>query len=476
MSFHLTPSGIEGLDELLGGGLPRGGLIVLAGNPGTGKTIFSAQFLYRGAIDHGERGVYVSFAEDKQQFYHNMKGFGFNFERLEEEGLFSFLDMLTVKEEGVSTALELIIGRVAELGAKRLVIDSFSAMAQAFREPHEARIVLHTILSKIARSMGCTTLLVVEVPHGSSRIGLGVEEFVADGIVVLKRRLLEDRPLRELEVLKLRGAPTPELQAVFTLRGGFKVFSLFKPKPVEAPRRFRPRLDPEGYFSTGSRDLDEVLGGGYPRGSLVLLEIDGRISIPQYHLIAVPTAWNFVAQGRAVVVIPSAGVDHTIIGRRALEGGFTADEVNNLLRVFVRHYTDLRPEPYIVAFKGEDAMEDFEKYVSVVIELRRKTRQPLLHVTGVDTLIDAYGERETLWLMRTALAISRTTNDLTIALLKPGYPRAAEVLGATADVHLKITREHGTVFVYGVKPKTNLYALEMDTSEGYPMPKLTPII
>jgi len=183
---------------------------------------------------------------------------------LEGEGLFSFLDMLTVKEAGISAALELIVGRVAELGAERLVIDSFSAMAQAFREPHEARIVLHTILGKLVRSIGCTTLLIVEVPHGAPKIGLGIEEFVADGIIVLKRGLFDGRPLRELEILKMRGVPTPEAQAVFTLKGGFKVFPPFKPKAVEVPRRFKPRPDPEGHFSTGSLDLDELLGGGYP--------------------------------------------------------------------------------------------------------------------------------------------------------------------------------------------------------------------
>jgi circadian clock protein KaiC len=112
----IAPSGIDGLDELIGGGFPRSGLIVLAGNPGTGKTIFSAQFLYRGAVEHGERGVYVSFAEDKNQFYRNMGALGLDLEKLEKEGLFSFLDMLTVREAGISPTLELIIGKVAELG------------------------------------------------------------------------------------------------------------------------------------------------------------------------------------------------------------------------------------------------------------------------------------------------------------------------------------------------------------------------
>jgi hypothetical protein len=349
-------------------------------------------------------------------------------------------------------------------------------MAQAFERPHDARVVLHTILSRVVRSMGCTTILIVEMPHGESRIGLGIEEFVADGIIVLKRRLLERRPFRELEILKMRGSPTPEVQAVFTLKDGFKVFTPFKPKPVERPGRFKPRPDTEDVFSSGSSDLDEMLGGGYPRGSLALMEVDGRVSIPQYHLVTIPTAWNFVAQGRAVVIVPSMGVDHTIVRRRAFEGGFTADEVNSLLRIFVRQYPELKLEPYIVTFKGEGASEDFEKYAGVAAELRRRTRKPLLHIIGVDTLVDTYGEKEALWLIRTGLTISRAMGDLFIALLKPGYPRVAEVLGATADVHLKVTREHGVVLIYGVKPRTNLHVLEMDVSEGYSMPKLMPII
>jgi KaiC/GvpD/RAD55 family RecA-like ATPase len=476
MASYLVPTGIDGLDELLGGGFPRGGLIVLAGNPGTGKTTFSAQFLYRGCVNCGERGIYVSFAEDKEQFYRNMRALGLDFERLEREGSFSFLDMLTVREAGISSILELIIGKVAETGAKRLVIDSFSAMAQAFERPHDARIVLHAILGKIARSMGCTTLLVVEVPHGESRMGLGIEEFVADGIIVLKRRLLEDRPLRELEVLKMRGSPTLEVQAVFTLRGGFKVFTPFKPKLVERPSRFRPRPDAEDYFSSGSPDVDEMLGGGYPRGSLTLIEIDGRVLSSQYQLITNPTLWNFVVQERGAIVIPTAGVDHTVVKRCVLAGGCTVDELNNLVRAFARQYPELKLEPYIVIFKGEGASEDFEKYAGVAAELRRRTRKPLLHIIGVDTLIDTYGEKEALWLIRTGLTISRAMGDLFIALLKPGYPRVAEVLGATADVHLKVTREHGVVLIYGVKPRTNLYVVEMDVSEGYPMPRLTPVI
>jgi len=473
---HLVPTGIDGLDELVGGGFPRGGLIVLAGNPGTGKTTFSAQFLYRGCVNRGECGIYVSFAEDREQFYRNTRALGLDFEKLEREGHFSFLDMLTVREAGISSILELVIGKVAELGAKRLVIDSFSAMAQAFKEPHDARIVLHTILSRVSRSMGCTTLLIVEVPHGKSKIGLGIEEFVADGIIVLRRRLLEERPLRELEVLKMRGSPTPEIRALFTLKGGLRVFQPFKPKPVERPSRFKPRLDAEDYFSSGSPDVDEMLGGGYPRGSTVLIEVDGRITTLQHHLICMTTARNFMAQGRGVIKVLLTGLDTKLLKTWITMGGLTVDELNNLVRVCIKYRPDLKPEPYIVALKGESILEDYERYVNLERALMSSTKQPVLCITEADTLMDAYGEREALWFLRICIMRTREAGGLGMVLVRPGYSRVAKILGSLAHVHLKMTREHGAILVYGIKPRTNLHVLEVDVSEGYPMPRLTPII
>jgi len=475
-SANRVPTGVSGLDELISGGFPRGSLIVLAGNPGTGKTIFSATFIYNGIVNYGERGIYVSFAENREAFLGNMLSLGLDFERLEEEGMFRFLDMVTAREEAAPTVMETVLREVSGFGAKRLVIDSFSALAQAFKEAHEARIILHTILSRVTRLMGCTTILIVENPHEGERIGLGIEEFVADGIIMLRRTRMDGRLLRDLEILKMRGTPTPENQAVFTLKDGFKVFPPFKPKPIEKPHRFEPQPDTEEYFSTGSPSLDEMLGGGYPRGSAVLIEIDEQISTLQYHLIAAVTACNFAAQGRGVIIVPSRGVDASLILKRVEEYGLTIDDVNRLLRICVKEYPGFKPKPYLIAFGGKSVDEDYAKYMKGELELIESTGQPILHVIGVDTLTDNYGVRETISAIRTYATRVRETGGLGIALLKPGYPRLAKILSATADIHLKITREHGAVLVYGVKPRTNLHVLEMDTSKGYPMPKLTPII
>ena len=199
-----VPTGIVGLDDMIEGGFPRGSLILLAGSPGSGKTIASAQYLYHGAKNLDEKGVYVSFAERRDFFLDNMKRFGLDFEMLESQGKFKFLDLMTTSEGAVSSTLDIVLREVLEINAKRLVIDSFTAMAQAFKRKIDARIILH-MLDKIMRQTGCTTLLLVELPTGSKTLGLGFEEFVADGIILFET-IDEKEGIRKRAVIrKMRG-------------------------------------------------------------------------------------------------------------------------------------------------------------------------------------------------------------------------------------------------------------------------------
>jgi len=180
-----VPTGITGMDELIEGGFPKGSLILLAGSPGSGKTIASAQYLYHGAMRLNEKGIYVSFAERRETFMKNMQRFGFDFQTLEDKGDFRFLDMMTSEEDAIASVLDMIMSEVSTMKARRLVVDSFSALAQAFKRRIEARIIIH-LLEKMMRTTGCTTLMLVEVPTGSPTIGMGIEEFVADGIILFE--------------------------------------------------------------------------------------------------------------------------------------------------------------------------------------------------------------------------------------------------------------------------------------------------
>lgn len=199
-----VPTGVKGFDELIEDGFPVESLILVAGGPGAGKTTLSAQFLYEGATRFGEKGVYVCFAETKRALVRNLLRFGWDFERLENERRCTILDFSTVKEAGIQNNLDLILKNVTDIKAKRMVIDSFTAMSMALREAIDVRYLVH-LLYNFLQKIGCTTILISDTPYGSQRIGSGVEEFIADGIILMQTRFSDEGELeRELRVLKMR--------------------------------------------------------------------------------------------------------------------------------------------------------------------------------------------------------------------------------------------------------------------------------
>ena len=259
-----VPTGIEGFDELVEGGIPRGYLVLVAGTAGSGKTIFASQYLHHGLSRFNEPGIYVSFAENREMFLKNMKRMGMEFEKFEQKGKFKFLDMVTVKDKGVDSIIERILSEVETLKAQRLVIDSFSALAQAFPERIDARIVLHTILGKITHLSGLTTLLISERPLGTEWLGAEFEEFVADGVVALSARTERGWLKRILQVLKLRGTKIKSMEHSYDINGhGIRITPEPEVKPVD--KIFTQKM------STGIRGLDSMFYDGVFEGSTTLV-------------------------------------------------------------------------------------------------------------------------------------------------------------------------------------------------------------
>ncbi|MGQ9552239.1 MAG: ATPase domain-containing protein [Candidatus Bathycorpusculaceae bacterium] len=474
---RFTPTGAEALDAVLGGGFPRNSLIVLAGNPGVGKTMFCARFLYSGAVSYGENGVYVSLAEGRETFYGNMKTLGFNFEGLEQAGKFRFLDLLTVKEEAVPSLVDFVVERAGEVKAERLVLDSYSAFAQAFRDPVDARIFIHTVLSKLIRNMGCTTLLIKESQSMDDENVFGVEEFVADGVIRLTATELEDRRLRTLEILKLRGARLKEPKLVFTLERGFKAFRQFELKPAKKPRPFQPAPDPPGKYSTGSNTLDKALGGGLPKGSIMLLECNEKVSAGMSQILLDPFIANFVFQGRGVITLLPAGVDHLAFKESLEAYGANEEQWKRCVRIIMaKPYMPAEGFPGLIAVEGEDWREDLKRVLEGSRELIAQTGQPALSIVGASALVALYGERRCTTILNIAATLAKSAKGALIMLAGAGDNDLAIRLSPLADVYLRLTREHGCPILCGVKPRTPLYVVEADTSKGYALPKITPIL
>jgi circadian clock protein KaiC len=251
-------TGISGLDGLIEGGIPKGSTVLIAGNPGTGKTILTAHFLYDG-LTKNENAIYVSFSESKEQFFDNTERFEMDFRKFQHQNKFSFLDLAAITNDGMQDALEEVLATIKETHAKRIVVDSFSAILQSFQTLNEARIALHVVLGKMLRAEGVTNMLIGEVPMGSNNIGSGIEEFVADGIIKLEHGNDNAHPIK-IKIIKMRStAINRESHVCVIKRRGMIVF----PKQTLQMEytSFNKRI------ATGIVGLDERIQGGFFKGT-----------------------------------------------------------------------------------------------------------------------------------------------------------------------------------------------------------------
>jgi len=202
-----TKTGIPGLDELLGGGIPQGSNVLVAGGAGTGKTILSTQYLYNGATQYGEAGLFVTLEGNVKDIAWNMESFQWNIKALQDKNMLTiyrlnlgFLKEKTSLEEKIEEQLAEIEKEVQEINAKRLVVDSTTVFG-AYIEPSMLRTTLFQFCDRL-KTIGCTTLLTSETqPTKTTFSAFGVEEFVADGIFAL----YFSPPNRSFFIRKMRG-------------------------------------------------------------------------------------------------------------------------------------------------------------------------------------------------------------------------------------------------------------------------------
>jgi circadian clock protein KaiC len=266
-------TGIGGFDQVAVGGLPLGRTTLVTGTTGSGKTLFSVEFLARGIVKYGQRGVFVTFEESAQKLRRNNIPLGLDIVRWEAEGLWSFVDVsgdLRIDASTIGTydfgALIARIEReVGRIGAERVVLDSLGAIFSRF---DNIAIVRHELfrIAHALEALGVTAVVTAERVHeydGVSRYG--VEEFVFDNVVILRNALDQERRRRTVEIVKFRGCSHHTGEWLFTIdpREGMLVMPLAYLIPREQASRTR--------VSTGTAGLDEMLGGGLFRDAIALI-------------------------------------------------------------------------------------------------------------------------------------------------------------------------------------------------------------
>lgn len=215
VKIERVPTGIPGFDKLCEGGFIKNSINLISGGAGSGKTTFVTQFLYNGASQFNEPGIFVSFEEDINNVKEDAAYYGWDFEDCEKKKLCSFLYFypyedsfsLTKQKEILESTL---LKEIKKIKAQRIVIDPISLFAMALKDPYSMRKQIYA-LARLLKKSGCTTLITTEI-IGESSLDIsagnmsrfGVEEFVADSVVTLHNTSLGGESDRALRILKMR--------------------------------------------------------------------------------------------------------------------------------------------------------------------------------------------------------------------------------------------------------------------------------
>ncbi len=227
-------TGIVGLDDILLGGIPRGACVLLAGSAGTGKTVLSQQFLFTGA-KNDETGIYLSLVEPSEQIIKNMSGFGFFDQALIDDGKLIVSDLTKdmrikgVEFQDIQGLTDVLRDIIEDAHAKRVVVDSITAFCQNIADKTKIRDFILEMGYQL-KNMGCTSILISEIPPQKYLYSLyGIEEFIADGVILLSDLERTGDLLRSLQVIKMRGVGHSRNRHVMKImEEGISLLPMFK--------------------------------------------------------------------------------------------------------------------------------------------------------------------------------------------------------------------------------------------------------
>jgi circadian clock protein KaiC len=265
-----TKTGIEGLDDITEGGLPKGRPTLICGGPGCGKTLMSVEFLVKGATIYNEPGVFMAFEEKTEELSANVASLGFDLEKLEKAKKirldYVHIDRTEIEETGEYDLDGLFIRlehAIDSIGAKRVVLDTIENLFAGLTNLGILRAELRRLFLWL-KEKGVTAIITGEQGDGSlTRHGL--EEYVSDCVILLDHRIINQISTRRLRIIKYRGSihGTNEYPFLIDKEGitVLPVTTLKLDKKVSSQR-----------ISTGIATLDQMFGGkGFFRGSSILV-------------------------------------------------------------------------------------------------------------------------------------------------------------------------------------------------------------
>ena len=351
-------TGIPGFDLISEGGLPRARATLIAGTAGSAKTVFATHFLAAGIVDDGEPGVFVTFEDRVEDIRANMLGFGWDIAQWEKDGKWVFIDAAPDPEEPTSVVgsfdLSALLSRieraVERIGAKRISLDSLNALFVQFPNQPVLRAELFRITTRLKR-LGVTVVFTGERINEYGEVTRhGIEEFVADNVIILRNLLDNERRRRTIEILKLRGAPHQRGEFPFTItsRDGIIVIPLSGIELTQTSSTTR--------ITSGVKKLDEMSGGGIFRDSILL--VSGATGTGKTLLVTQFMAGGYEAGERCLLFAFEESKDQLFRNAAAWGFDFAAMEKSGRLKVVNRYPHAMAMEDHLVEM--QQLIQDFK--------------------------------------------------------------------------------------------------------------------
>ncbi|MCI4360279.1 MAG: hypothetical protein L3J91_01100 [Thermoplasmata archaeon] len=348
-----------------------------------------------------------------------------------------------------------------------LVIDSLEGVTHKYGLEMEEFVM--ALQKDLVEASNTNVVMILEKPEA------GGIEYLVDGLISIQREELDERRVRHLRLEKLRATNITRPRYAVTLNGGrFEALGFMDTNHAAGPAQiWRPVPDPEKYYSTGIPDFDALLGGGFRRGSFNAFEADVNVGIDDYYELFTPTFLNFLTQSRGIIAVLAAGespeklretlVRHTppnVFDTRVRIADYTANETE---------------ESYIVPMARFNREEAMRAMTTAEKAARGPEQKPFLEYTAFDTLESLMGDQVAIRMYFHGVQRTKLVGNLGIGLLKPGLLVSSEILNMM-DTYFRIINIDNAPCIYGIRPRTTIYSISVDSERGPPHAKLTPIV
>jgi KaiC/GvpD/RAD55 family RecA-like ATPase len=441
-----------------------GNVLLIQGAPGTGKTTLALEIL---SAIHDSHRVYASSRVSPDKL------------RMQFPWIDEVIDSMSGKSSKAGWDSEFhdfrgsdndsVFSKIIRLKQAKqksvLVIDSWEG-AMRSATPEGQKMLETTILSELDKTKA-SVILVTEAERVES---LG---YLVDGVVTLEQGELDRKRMRSLRVDKLRGFRVESQHFPFTLgKGRFTVLEEeYKGGPPTILRSPEKVPHTETHYSTGSMELDQLLGGGIRKGSFLLIDSDSSVSPQSLRLLINMIRSNFVNQGGACFSVSTGTFSsesqaeslRPYVGDKALEERVRIVEFNS----------QLPSKPWIIKPRGQQMRDLADSYKAW--DVLKETSQGMMVTFDFDRLVQIYGEDLTLPAFAEIEEGLRDKQTFSIAVSSRPTKLRDEFL-RQADYHIKIQDWNGHLLLYGVKPYTPVHGATFTFDKGYPSLNLVEIV